>query len=369
MTTSAIDDLLRWLRPAGGGLHLVSTGLADRLELQKRVYGARDEAGVEAAFQAQLGRLGDAKCAILAIPSDVGAGFRRGANLGPMGIRERLLAMGAWPGGLDSRQAVDVGDVFVVPQLLEDDMLSDAQLARTQRALYPSLSDEEARRQPVSPLSIASAVLDRLFELNPDLKIFAIGGDHSVAWPVARALVNRHGPRLGIVQFDAHTDLLQERLGIKICFATWSWHAAKLLAAPTQMVQVGIRASRHDRAHWEGEVGVVQFWADTCRDAPDATIDAIVRGLEAQGVGKLYISNDIDGTDETHAPATGTPEPAGLDPDWVCALIERLGAKFDIVAGDIVEVAPPLGPTPDDASRTLDVAGRYVDATLRAMLD
>ena len=127
---------------------------------------------------------------------------------------------------------------------------------------------------PVSPLSMAERALDLVFRLNPSVSPIVLGGDHSTAWPVVVALHRARSDRWGIVQPDAHTDLLSERLGVRYCFATWSFHANELLGRGGRLVQVGIRASRHDRAHWETTTGVRQFWAKDCRD-PGA-IDEII---------------------------------------------------------------------------------------------
>jgi agmatinase len=191
-----------------------------------------------------------------------------------------------------------------------------------------------------------------------------LGGDHSVAWPVAASLAAHRADRWGIVQPDAHTDLLAERLGIKYCFATWSYHANELLGRDGRLVQVGVRASRHDRSHGEGGLGVRQVWPDEVARDPDAAIDAIIEHLRARGVTSVYFSNDIDGTDSSHAEATGTPEDNGLTPDWLFALISRLGKDIGFCAADCVEVAPPLGPTAAATDQAVELAARYVRACL-----
>ncbi len=347
------------LRPAAGGLYLVSTGRAEQLALQQRLYGADSEAGVQTRWEEALRRIPQARAVILGVPSDVGAGFRRGANLGPQAIRTGLLAADPdWPARAADLGVVDIGDVFVCPQLLHDDMLSDAQLAASRRAMYP-MDDEPL---PVSPLSIEERALDLVLRLNPDVKPIVIGGDHSTAWPVAAAL-SRVRKDWGIVQPDAHTDLLEERLGIKYCFATWSFHANELLGRGGRMVQIGTRASRRDRAHWEQTTGVRQFWASDARARPEAVLDELIAHLQAVGVKSVYFSNDIDGTDATWADATGTPEPDGLTPDLVVALIRRLGAEIGLCAGDVMEVAPPLG-----SRGTIDLAVRYLRETIDAAL-
>ena len=79
----------------------------------------------------------------------------------------------------------------------------------------------------------------------------------------------------------------------------------------------------------------------------------------------VYFSNDIDGTDEKWASATGTPESEGVTPEFLVALIRRLGENVGIIAGDIMEVAPPLG-GPDDP--TVGLAVRYLRETMSAIL-
>jgi agmatinase len=364
-----VEELATLLRPAGGGIHLVSTGKAEQEALQRRLYGVSSEAEVQARWREDLARAATARAVILGMPSDVGAGFQRGANLGPSAIRTRIFeedpAAAAW---LLGAGIVDLGDVFVVPQLLHDEMLAPSQLEASRRALYPSVPPEVAATLPVSPLSIAERALSRLLEANPQVQVIALGGDHSCAWPVAKAL---RGARrdLGIVQIDAHTDLLEERLGVKYCFGTWSYHANELVGRHGRMVQVGIRASRRDRAHWESTYGVRQFWSAEVRRDPAAALDAIVAHVKKSGVRAVYFSNDIDGTDEAFADATGTPEPEGLHPDFVTELIRRLGREVGLAGGDVMEVAPGIARTPAGRDRTLALAVRYLRETVAAILE
>src|SRR5690349_179474 len=140
-----LDELAKLLRPAGGGLYLVSTGKAEQQAMQRRLYGVETDEQVQAAFVAALARIASARAVLIGIPSDVGAGFQRGANLGPQAIRSRLLADDpGWPARAAAAGLVDIGDVFVVPQLLSDDMLGPAQLAATRRAIYPDVAPDDA---------------------------------------------------------------------------------------------------------------------------------------------------------------------------------------------------------------------------------
>jgi agmatinase len=362
------ETLARLLRPAGGGIHLVSTGRAEQEALQRALYGAADEAGVRARWLEDLGRLAGARAFLLGVPSDVGAGFRRGANLGPGALRTRLLTED--PGRPERARAaglVDLGDVFVVPQLLEDGMHSPAQLAATRRALHPDLPAAESAHLPVSPLSVAERALSLALSVSPAAKVFVLGGDHSCAWPAVQALAPVR-PGLGIVQIDAHTDLLEERLGIRLCFGTWSFHANDLIGRGGRLVQVGIRATRRDRAHWESTLGVRQFWAAEVNRDPSAALDAILAHVKASGVTSVYFSNDVDGTDASYADATGTPEAGGLEPGFVVELVRRLGREVGLAGGDVMELAPELGRTPEGNARTVALSAGYLRETIDAAL-
>ena len=365
---AALRELELLLRPAGAGVFVVSTGQAEQRAVQRAIYGATTDAEVEERLRARLAGLSSARVVMLGVPSDVGAGYVRGANLGPQAIRARMAEddpnYASW---LEARGVVDVGDVLVVPQLLSDEMLSEAQIERTRRACWPDVPDELRRTLPVSPLSKAERVLDLALSIAPNAAPVVLGGDHSCAWPAVAALARARREPWGVVQIDAHTDLLAERLGVRTCFATWSYHANELLGRGGKLVQVGIRATRHDRAHWEGTLGVRQFWADECLRDPAAALDAIALHVKATGVRGVYFSNDIDGTDERFADATGTPEPNGLEPDFVVALMRRLGAEVGLIGGDVMEVAPPVARTPDGARRTVGLAARYLRETLERL--
>ena len=364
-----LDELACYLRPPGQGIHAVSTG-REALLAQTQAYLGPDWDPavpwrehldtVTAALAAQTAP----RVAMLAIPSDTGAGIVRGAARGPEGIR---AALGQAP-------VPDLGDIFSIPQLLDEDMLGEDQRRRCQDALWPGLLELERRTRMVSPLGMAERTRRILAVLVPGLRLMMLGGDHTVTWPVLAPLLEGDTTDMGIVHFDAHTDLLPERLGIRYCFATWAYHANEGLrrhAADPQvqrLIQIGIRASGRDRGHWESTLGVRQIWGDEARAmTPDELAAAVTRHLRERDLRRIYLSNDIDGTDAHWASACGTPESGGLSPEQVESVIGALAAEFEVVGADLVELAPGLSLDPRAAQRSIDTAERYSRASLAAL--
>ncbi|MBI3293446.1 MAG: arginase family protein [Deltaproteobacteria bacterium] len=350
---SALDRLRVFLRPPGKGLFTLSTGGGYASGLLRTLYGSDAAPQVEKAWEDQLARVRRARIIVIGVPSDTGAGIMRGANFGPIGIREALLRSGPYP-----KEVLDLGDVLCIPQLLHDEMLSDEQIKTCRAVLYPGLADA----LPVSPLSICENVLYTIAELNPGARMILLGGDHSVGWPAVLGCLKRFGNDFGVLHFDAHPDLMEHRLGIKYCFGTWAFHAVQRMR-PQSLVQVGIRTTLKTKEFWESKFPVRQFWAQEALAQPTATADAIIKHFQSRGLKRIYISNDIDGTDILEAPATGTPEASGLHAEFVEGLIRRVHETFEVIGGDVVEVAPPLSGSREFAQeKTCQLAARYVKA-------
>jgi len=356
MMLPALERLRLFLRPPGRGIYTVSTGGGYAVPLLRGIYGSEEPTVVQRAWEDSLQKVRRATTLVLGIPSDTGAGILRGANFGPLGIRLAYLKKF----GLFGKDILDVGDVIVVPQLLHDEMLNDAQIQATREVLYAG----QKEALPVSPLSIGEAVLGALYELNPKARIVLLGGDHSVSWPAMKYCHKRCERDFAVLHFDAHTDLLETRVGVKYCFATWARQAMSLMK-PGHMVQVGIRTSGKPKEYWEQLIPVKQFWANEIRGQETEAMERILAYFHSLGTKQIYISNDIDGTDSEAAPATGTPEDAGLTPEFVKELCARVKKEFTLVGGDVVEVAPPLSGNWDFANeKTCVLAAEYLHSLL-----
>ena len=359
----AIERLEAMLAPQG--ILTVTTGGDEIGRLLQARYGSTDPDEVRRAWRAGLERIAGAKVVLIGVPMDAGAGFERGSFKGPLGIRSALVAGGAYP-AMEAAGVVDVGDVRVNPHMVDD-------------AYYaPEVLDavREARgvdAPAVTPLSAFAAALDAIRELNPGAKVLHLGGDHStsrvpVEW-LARDPSAKPG-ELGILHFDAHTDLLAARDGVPHNFATWAYHANEVIGRGGRLVQLGVRVSGRSAKEWEQDMDLHQLRMDRLEGRLiEEVCEEVVGLLRDAGVKRVHVSNDIDGTDPVYAASTGTMEVGGMHPDLVSAVTLAVGEAFEVASADVVEVAPPLKwHVPGEPARTIRTACRYVVDQLEAML-
>ena len=153
----------------------------------------------------------------------------------------------------------------------------------------------------------------------------ALGGDHSVTYPVLRA-VSRGLSRLTILHIDAHPDLYDEFEGDRFSHAC---PFARIMeeSLASRLVQVGIRTMNdHQRAQADRfgvEVTDMRAWQAGSRPSVD---------------GAVYISIDLDGLDPAFAPGVSHRDPGGLSVREVIGLVQ--GAGGYVVGADIVEYNP-----------------------------
>ncbi|KZX01314.1 arginase [Pseudoalteromonas luteoviolacea] len=329
-----LEKLENCLCPPGDGVFTVNTAKERKEALRQKLYGQTE--GVDTLWIDSLKTIeqSEHKAAILGISSDCGGGILRGANWGPLFLRSTLIEQ------QPQTSAFDLGDIRVIPHLLHDKYLNEGTISNCQKALY----QDENSEYFVAPLSITEDVCDGFYKHYPDKGVFGIGGDHSISYPLTKAYLKakrEQGKRTAIIHFDAHTDLLVERLGIDLCFGSWCTHILEFLPAPHHLIQFGIRSSGKSKEHWEGTFGVKQHWAHEIRSkGADAIVAQVIEQLKADKVDELYVSFDIDALDEEFAAATGTPETGGLTPDEAMTILTALAEEFPITGADMMEIAP-----------------------------
>jgi len=333
MSDNFINLAKNILCPPGDGVFTVNTAKERKAKLHQSLFGTTES--IKEKWEDSLVDVLNSKAPLLlGICCDTGGGIQRGANWGPLFLRSTLLEEHS------EIEYSDLGDVRVIPHLLHDKYLNEETLKNCRRALY----EDEESTLPVSALSITEEICDELHKTYPEKRIFAIGGDHSVSYPLVKSYLKakkNQGIKAAVIHFDAHTDLLVERLGIDICFGSWCTHIIPFLSNPKDLIQLGIRSSGKERSHWENTFNVQQFWTkEITKIGPVEISNKILKYLREQKIEELYVSFDIDALDEKYASATGTPEPNGLAPDQAVTIIKLLAKEFQITGADIVEIAP-----------------------------
>jgi agmatinase len=333
LTSSFQNKLEHCLCPPGNGVFTVNTAKERKEQLHQKIFG--QSTNIDDLWKKHLQELPQAsKAVILGVASDCGGGILRGANWGPLFLRSSLIEQ--YP----ELTAYDLGDIRVIPHLLSDKYLNESTIANCRKALY----QDEHSGYYVSPLSITEDVLHDFYAEFPEKGIFGIGGDHSVSYPLVKAYLQakkKQGKRAAIIHFDAHTDLLVERLGIDLCFGSWCTHILDDLHERHHLIQVGIRSSGKPKSHWEGTFGVRQHWANEIEaQGISKTIDNILAQLADENIDELYVSFDIDAIDDSFASATGTPEPGGLMPNDTMTILKAIATKYPITGADMMEIAP-----------------------------
>jgi agmatinase len=194
---------------------------------------------------------------------------------------------------------------------------------------------------------IEHAIRDLLAQ---DRRVIALGGDHSITYPIVRAM-GKAFANLTILQIDAHPDLYDEFEGDRFSHAC---PFARILeeGLAVRLVQVGIRAMTAHGRDQAARFGVEQIdmraWADGARP-----------GVE----GKVYVSIDLDGLDPAFAPGVSHREPGGLSVRDVLTMID--GLTGELVGADIVE----FNPKQDPLGLTALVAAKFVKELVAKFLE
>ncbi|OGB29236.1 MAG: agmatinase [Burkholderiales bacterium RIFCSPLOWO2_12_FULL_61_40] len=259
--------------------------------------------------------------AFVGIPLDIGTSHRPGARFGPRQIRAEScllrpynMATGAAP--FDTLQVADLGDVPI----------NTYSLAKS--------------------LPIITEFYDEL--LSASCIPLTLGGDHTIALPILRAMAAKHGP-VALVHVDAHADVNDDMFGEAIAHGTPFRRAVEEGLLQTHKVwQIGLRGSGYsaDDFDWPRQQGFTVVQAHEVWYQSLAPLMARVR--ETIGDTPCYLSFDIDGIDPAFAGGTGTPEIGGLTVPQALEII-RGCRGLNLVGADLVEVSPPYDPNGNTA--------------------
>jgi len=283
----------------------------------------------------------DADVAILGAPYDLGTQVRSGARMGPRAIRSASTIYGLRTVRyydaefdeiyLDGVRVVDAGDVDMIHGR------PDLCLANIQAAV--------------------GKLLDR------GVLPVVLGGDHAVPIPIMRAIDERGGEPICVVQIDAHLDFVDERFGVREGHGNVMRRIAELDSVAA-LAQIGIRGpgssdpSDFDDARRMGSTIIGP--RELRRIGIDGTLDRI------PDAPRYYVTIDCDGFDPALMPGNGSPSPGGLTYHEVVDLLRGVARKGEVVGFDFVEVAPQYDPTEVTAQTAARVVLDFLGAIFKA---
>jgi len=261
------------------------------------------------------------KPVLLGIPLDHNSSFLRGAAEAPQVIREALRS-DSWNSWSETR--VDLG----APGAFEDagNLTGMESLNAFERIEQTIAAILEAKKRP-----------------------FSLGGDHSITYPVLRA-VGRRVPSLTVVHFDAHPDLYENYENNPHSHAS---PFARVLGEKliSRLVQIGIRTLNAHQLQQAKKYGVE---IHEMRRLP-------VPG-KLKHAGPIYVSFDLDVLEPGVAPGISHWEPGGLSTREAIQYIQALPGP--IVGADLVE----FNPVRDRSGMTAMVAAKIVKELLARMI-
>jgi agmatinase len=162
-----------------------------------------------------------------------------------------------------------------------------------------------------------------------------LGGEHSLTPPLVSAAAKKF-PDLTVLQIDAHADLREAYQGNPASHAC----AMRRVLEVCPAVQVGIRSLSVEEAVAIPHLRTRIYWAkDIVRSSNESWVPRVVADVSQH----VYLTIDLDGFDPAYVPATGTPEPGGLDWYQVLGLVRAVATQKTIVAMDVVELLPQPG--------------------------
>jgi agmatinase len=203
------------------------------------------------------------------------------------------------------------------------DIETDSEVFQKGIHILPSINEKK------SPETVYNTVFKstvELLKLNKFLTFF--GGEHSVSIGLIDAYKN-HYKDLTVLQLDAHADLRKSYLGSEYNHACAVHKASKT----TNLIQVGIRSMdscekqymNYNKCFFAENMHIKNDWIDQ-------SIELMTENV--------YLTIDLDVFDPSIMPATGTPEPGGLDWYKVTNYLKKVFQTKNVVGFDIVEFAP-----------------------------
>jgi len=168
--------------------------------------------------------------------------------------------------------------------------------------------------------------------LDDEKFVIAIGGEHSISFPLYRAYHAKF-KNLSVIQFDAHADLRDQYQGTPFSHACVM---RRIFSLNQRIVQLGIRALSKEEAKFIKSSSIKTWFA---HQLYKGWSEKILHSLTEN----VYLTFDVDFFDPAVLPATGTPEPGGFFWPETLKFLKKLFETKNVIGVDVVELSPQPG--------------------------
>lgn len=267
----------------------------------------------------------EAEAVLFGAPFDSTASFRPGTRFGPSAVRNESF-------GLETYSPY------------QDKDLLDCKIFDSGDLELPFGDTEK----------VLKAIEERTKIILEDGKLpVMIGGEHLVTLGSVRAVLEKY-PDLHIIHFDAHADLREDYLGVKLSHACVLRRCHELLG-DGKIYQFGIRSGDREEFRWakEGHVRMQKFNFDH--------LEECILALQGKPV---YFTIDLDVLDPSEFPGTGTPEAGGVSFTELLGAITQVAAGCHMAGCDVNELSPAY----DASGISTAMAGKVIRELLLALL-
>ncbi|KAL0397763.1 UNVERIFIED_CONTAM: Arginase 1, mitochondrial [Sesamum calycinum] len=278
-----------------------------------------------------------ASSSLLGVPIGHNSSFLQGPAFAPPRIREAIWCGSTNPALKKLSLAENYIAILKNPETLGKDLndprvLTDVGDVPVQELRDCGVDDDRL-------MNIISESVKLVMEQEP-LRPLVLGGDHSISFPVVRAVSEKLGGPVDILHLDAHPDIYHAFEGNKYSHASsfcknyGGGLCSATIAGNLSLLLVGIRSITEEGREQGKRFGVEQYEMRTfSRDRQ------LLENLKlGEGVKGVYISVDVDCLDPAFAPGVSHIEPGGLSFRDVLNILHNL--KGDVVAADVVEFNP-----------------------------
>ncbi len=185
---------------------------------------------------------------------------------------------------------------------------------------------------------------EKIIYKNAKEKTIFIGGDHSISYPIVKAISEKQA-NLKLIVLDAHPDLMPPMENPT--HEEWLSAIIGKGLEPKNVLLIGAR--NIDPAEKEYPIETI---------AIGKLANAKEKIKEFAKDNQVYLSIDIDFFDAEVAPATGYPEKNGASKEQGLQLIKDIVENTNIIGADLVEV----NPTKEGAEKTIELAKEILES-------